>query len=129
MLAFIVLQVRFQENGKVKVLEISMVAASEGPTLETLRIEAAGELRFANQDQLIDEAGNVIDKATVISADAEHPTVARIDLDATFGSAPHSGWIDMHFGGWGKSEAEITFAGKTFVPYTAEYEIAEYGAL
>ena len=119
-----------QQERQASVIEVSMVASAEGADIGTFRIEGA-ELRFANANQLIGEDGKIIDQNTPISADAEHPTVIRIDLAATFGAVnpfKDDGFLHFHFGGWGTSEATVTFSAKGYVPFTAEYELDWYYA-
>lgn len=115
-----------QENDPASILEIEMFADKEGATLETFRIEGA-ETLFANQGKLIGDDGQVIAADTPISADAEHKTVIRIDVAASFGASQQfkddDGFMHFHFGGWGASGATVNFSLRAYVPFTAEYEL------
>ena len=114
----------FSGEGPVTVVELSMYGAADGATLQTLRLEG-DTAKWLKDGALLDEEGNAI-AVGAISSDSTAPTVLRIDLAKSFPG--YAGGYHIHFGDGEGDEVAVTFAAKTFVPFTAAYEIAIYNA-
>ena len=116
-----------QKANGAAIIEITAVSDVENATLASLRLEGAVTVWGGD---LVLEDGSHLDPAAKVSTDAEHPTVIRIDLAASFGTNAQykaDNFLHFHFGGLDTTvNATITFAAKAYVPFTAEYEIGMY---